>query len=128
MILFDSKRAQEKKPGNWKIEIADKDIPVYKLIRAVHGDSSKWEAFHMKIVYPKNTRLKACEHLEILHEFDKLGYDSIRCGFHSYLGNDYPELSNAIIPKGAEYCVNLYGEVVSNEIIVCSSTLNQNQK
>ena len=98
-----------------KIEIAKENIHVFKRIKCIK-DHDKWISPVRKTVHELNKVLIACEHLSI-----KKGmyYDAIHEGFHAYVEEDLG-LIPAIIPEGSEYCLGKHGEIVSNQIIVCS--------
>ena len=117
-----------------KIEIAEKDITTYKLI---YDGKDYWCGIFYS--YPqflyneiqKAKHLSSCrrelgiiesgvdiEHLQI----EKCGI--INEGFHSHVNvNSYvlpiaDKRAICIIPKGSEYCLGLYDDIVSNQIIV----------
>lgn len=118
--------------------IAEKDIPVFKIVRKAICGSNYESVYHKKVYY---RREKATSGIEFY------GTYTIEKGLHSYLpevktildeglliisdfngcyldGFDtkYSELAkmNCIIPKGSEYYVNERGEVVSNQLKVLS--------
>ena len=114
-----------------KVLIAKRDIVVYKIGIYAKGNSfypffrSYFEYFTNQIV------------------FEKVKFtDTINCGFHSYINcelvsfynnvnlyscgklilgvcllTDTVYLGEFIIPKGATYCLNRYGEVVSDKLM-----------
>lgn len=104
-----------------KIEIAEKSIPVYKIVDDT-GDrkflwNKTWKAFLMGTRHRYNQLLTACPHLIIE------GNDMINTGFHALLENCCLDTGfrYAIIPRGAEYCLGIEHEIVANQIIVFSS-------
>lgn len=101
-----------------KIQTATKDITVYKIgHHNLHQDGlvSPYYKFH----YKWNTLYKE-EPLVI--ETYAGGVNEVLKGFHAYtehiLMYNQNYIHYAIIPKGAEYCVGLDGDIVSNQIIV----------
>ena len=112
-----------------KVLIAKRDIVVYKIGIYAKGNSfypffrSYFEYFTNQIV------------------FEKVKFtDTINCGFHSYINCELVSsynnvklyscgkpilwvslptvyLGEFIIPKGATYCLNRYGEVVSDKLM-----------
>ena len=114
-----------------KVLIAKRDIKVYK-IGVYANDTSFNPFFYQKFEYPVNQIV-----------FTKVEFtDTINCGFHSYINcelisyyndanlyscgkfmlwisllADTVYLAEFIIPKGATYCLNRYGEAVSNKLI-----------
>ena len=114
-----------------KVLIAKRDIKVYK-IGVYANDTSFNPFFYQKFEYPVNQIV-----------FTKVEFtDTINCGFHSYINcelisyyndanlyscgkfmlwisllADTVYLGEFIIPKGATYCLNRYGEAVSNKLI-----------
>lgn len=114
-----------------KVLVAKRDIKVYK-IGTYANDTSFNPFFYQEFEYPIN---------EIM--FTKVKFrDIINRGFHSYVTCEIVPFSNDvniyfrktlmycisllaytvylgefIIPKGATYCLNSYGEVVSNKLM-----------
>ena len=114
-----------------KVLIAKRDIKVYK-IGVYANDTSFNPFFYQKFEYPVNQIV-----------FTKVEFtDTINCGFHSYincelisyyndenlyscgklilwvsLSTNTVYLGEFIIPKRATYCLNKYGEAVSNKLI-----------
>lgn len=114
-----------------KVLVAKRDIKVYK-IGTYANDTSFNPFFYQEFEYPIN---------EIM--FTKVKFrDIINRGFHSYVTCEIVPFSNDvniyfrktlmycisllaytvylgefIIPKGATYCLNNYGEVVSNKLM-----------
>lgn len=103
-----------------KIEIAEKPIPVYKIVDYI-GDrgflwNKTWKAVIRRTRHRYNRYLVACIHLEI----NELG--KINEGFYAYINNGGgPGLRYAIIPRGAEYCLGVGNDIVANQMIVFSS-------
>ena len=114
-----------------KVLIAKRDIKVYKI--GVYADERIFKPFfYQKFEYPVNQMV-----------FTKVKFtDTIDCGFHSYINcelvSSYDKvnlyscgklilwisllrntvyLGEFIIPKGATYCLNMYGEVVSDKLM-----------
>ena len=114
-----------------KVLIAKRDIKVYKI--GVYADEGIFNPFfYEEFEYPVNQIV-----------FEKVKFtDTINCGFHSYIncklvsfynnvdlyycGNligyiclttDTVYLGEFIIPEGAAYCLNRYGEVVSDKLM-----------
>jgi len=103
-----------------KIEISDKNTHVYKIVLRSSSENM-WVAPIMKTAHEFDKELEACDHLVIENNRD-YNCRVINRGFHAYIkGKKVSTTINAIIPKGAEYCIGEYGEVVSNKIIVFSS-------
>ena len=114
-----------------KVLVAKRDIKVYK-IGTYANDTSFNPFFYQEFEYPVNKIM-----------FTKVKFrDAIDRGFHSYVtceivpfGNDINiyfrktlmycvsllaytvYLGEFIIPKGATYCLNNFGEVVSNKLM-----------
>ena len=114
-----------------KVLIAKRDIKVYKIGVYAEGDSFN-PFFYQEFEYPINQIV-----------FEKVKFtDTINCGFHSYINcelvSSYSNvnlyscgklilwiflptntvyLGEFIIPKGATYCLNRYGEVVSDKLM-----------
>ena len=114
-----------------KVLIAKRDIKVYKI--GVYADDTSFNPFFYSYFgYTVNQIV-----------FEKVKFtDTINCGFHSYINcklvSFYDKVSlyscgklilwiflptntvylgEFIIPKGAAYCLNRYGEVVSNKLM-----------
>ena len=112
-----------------KVLIAKRDIKVYKI--GVYAESdSFYPFFYQSFEYPVNQIV-----------FTKVEFtDTINWGFHSYINcelvSSYDKVSlyscgklilwvslqtiylgEFIIPKGATYCLNRYGEVVSDKLM-----------
>ena len=112
-----------------KVLKAKRDIKVYKI--GVYADDTSFNPFfYQEFKYPVN-------HIV----FEKVKFtDTINCGFHSYINCELVSFYNNvnlyscgklilwvslptvylgefIIPKGATYCLNRYGEVVSDKLI-----------
>ena len=112
-----------------KVLKAKRDIKVYKI--GVYADEGIFKPFfYQEFKYPVNQIM-----------FTEVKFtDTINCGFHSYinceLGSFYNKvnlyscrelilwvsspivyLGEFIIPKGATYCLNRYGEVVSDKLM-----------
>ena len=110
-------------PKDGKIEIAKKDIKVYKAVLNL-DDETCWRSiffftpFHYNKVETAMDGRYPIEHLYI----DCRG--CINEGFHSVLKIDdvvFGEVKNiriCIIPKGSEYCIGRDGDVVSVKLIV----------
>ena len=114
-----------------KVLIAKRDIKVYK-IGTYADDDSFYPFFYSYFGYAVNQIV-----------FEKVKFtDTINCGFHSYINcelvSSYNKvnlyscgklilliflptntvyLGEFIIPKGATYCLNMYGEVVSDKLM-----------
>ena len=112
-----------------KVLIAKRDIVVYKM--GVYAENNSFNPFfYQEFEYPVN---------QIVFEKVKFA-DTINCGFHSYINcklvSSYNNvnlyscgklifwvflptvyLGEFIIPKGATYCLNRYGEVVSDKLM-----------
>ena len=112
-----------------KVLIAKRDIKVYKIGIYAKNDSFN-PFFYQEFEYPINQIV-----------FEKVKFtDTINCGFHSYINcelvSSYTKvnlyscrelilwvsspivyLGEFIIPKGATYCLNRYGEVVSDKLM-----------
>ena len=112
-----------------KVLRAKRDIKVYKI--GVYADEGIFKPFfYQEFEYPVNQIV-----------FEKVKFtDTINWGFHSYINcelvSSYNDvklyscgksilwvslptvyLGEFIIPKGAAYCLNRYGEVVSDKLI-----------
>ena len=112
-----------------KVLIAKRDIKVYKI--GVYADGDSFNPFYYdNFTYYVNQTV-----------FEKVKFtDTINCGFHSYINcelvSSYNKinlyscgklihwislqtvyLGEFIIPKGATYCLNKYGEVVSDKLM-----------
>ena len=112
-----------------KVLIAKRDIKVYKI--GIYADNDSFNPFYYdNFTYYVNQTV-----------FENVKFtDTINCGFHSYINcklvpfynnvNLYScgklilwvslltvYLGEFIIPKGATYCLNRYGEVVSDKLI-----------
>ena len=114
-----------------KVLIAKRDIKVYKI--GIYADDTSFNSFfYQEFEYPVNQTV-----------FEKVKFaDIINLGFHSYINcglvsyynkvNLYScgklilwvsllrntvYLGEFIIPKGATYCLNRYGEVVSDKLM-----------
>ena len=114
-----------------KVLIAKRDIKVYKI--GVYADEGIFKPFfYQEFEYPVNQIV-----------FEKVKFtDTINWGFHSYINCELVSsynmadlyscekpilwvsllrntvyLGEFIIPKGATYCLNKYGEVVSDKLI-----------
>ena len=112
-----------------KVLIAKRDIKVYKI--GVYADDTSFNPFfYQEFKYSVNQII-----------FEKVKFtDTINCGFHSYINcelvSSYNKinlysceklihwislqtvyLGEFIIPKGATYCLNRYGEVVSDKLM-----------
>ena len=114
-----------------KVLIAKRDIKVYKI--GVYADDGIFKPFfHSYFGYSTN---------QIVFEKVKFTY-IINCGFHSYINCELVSSYNKVnlyscgklilwvsllrntvylgeftIPKGATYCLNRYGEVVSDKLM-----------
>lgn len=102
-----------------KIEIADKNIHVYKTVLRSSSENM-WIAPIMKTVHEFDKELEACNHL-VIENIKDYNCRVINNGFYAYIKDTYSHIVDAIIPKGAEYCIGEYGEIVSNKMIVFSS-------
>ena len=112
-----------------KVLIAKRDIKVYKI--GVYADEGIFKPFfYQEFEYPVNQIV-----------FEKVKFtDTINCGFHSYINCELVSFYNKvnlyscgklifwvpllsvylgefIIPKGATYCLNNNGEVVSDKLM-----------
>ena len=114
-----------------KVLIAKRDIRVYKI--GVYADDTSFNSFfYQEFEYPVNQIV-----------FTKVKFtDEIDWGFHSYINCELVSFDNKvnlyscgklilwvsllrntvylgefIIPKGATYCLNRYGEVVSDKLM-----------
>ena len=112
-----------------KVLKAKRDIKVYKI--GIYADNDSFNPFYYdNFTYYVNQTV-----------FEKVKFtDTINCGFHSYINcklvsfytkvNLYScgelilwvsllsaYLGEFIIPKGATYCLNRYGEVVSDKLM-----------
>lgn len=114
-----------------KVLIAKRDIKVYKI--GTYADNDSFNPFYYDdFTYPVNQIV-----------FTEVKFtDTINCGFHSYINcelvSSYTRVSlyscgklilwvslptntvylgEFIIPKGATYCLNKYGEVVSDKLM-----------
>ena len=112
-----------------KVLIAKRDIKVYKI--GVYADDTSFNPFFYSYFgYTVNQIV-----------FEKVKFtDTITCGFHSYINCELVSFYNKInlyscgklifwiplltvylgefiIPKGATYCLNRYGEVVSDKLM-----------
>ena len=112
-----------------KVLIAKRDIKVYKI--GIYADNDSFNPFfYQEFEYPVNQIV-----------FEKVKFtDTINCGFHSYINCELVSsynnvnlyscgklilwvslltvyLGEFIIPKGATYCLNRYGEVVSDKLM-----------
>ena len=112
-----------------KVLKAKRDIKVYKI--GIYADEGIFKPFfYQKFEYPVNQIV-----------FTKVKFtDTINLGFHSYINCELVSLYNKInlysceklihwislqtvylgefiIPKGATYCLNRYGEVVSDKLM-----------
>ena len=112
-----------------KVLKTKRDIKVYKI--GVYADEDIFKPFfYQEFEYPVNQIV-----------FEKVKFtDTINCGFHSYINcelvSSYNKinlyscgelilwvsspiiyLGEFIIPKGATYCLNRYGEVVSDKLM-----------
>ena len=113
-------------PENGKIEIAKKDIKVYKSVldRVYDDEKTCWRSpyFFTPFDYNKvNTAMDGRNPIEHLY-IDCRG--GIHEGFHSMLKEEdviFGEVTNlrtCIIPKGSEYCIGKDGDVVSVKLVV----------
>ena len=112
-----------------KVLIAKRDIKVYKV--GIYAEDNSFNPFfYQEFEYPVNQIV-----------FTEVKFtDTINCGFHSYINcelvSSYNKinlysceklihwislqtvyLGEFIIPKGATYCLNRYGEVVSDKLM-----------
>ena len=112
-----------------KVLKAKRDIKVYKI--GIYADNDSFNPFYYdNFTYYVNQTV-----------FEKVKFtDTINCGFHSYINCELVSsynnvnlyscgelilwvslptvyLGEFIIPKGATYCLNRYGEVVSDKLI-----------
>ena len=112
-----------------KVLIAKRDIKVYKI--GIYADADIFKPFYYgNFTYYVNQTV-----------FEKVKFaDTINCGFHSYINCELVSFYNNvnlyscgklilwvsllsvylgefIIPKGATYCLNRYGEVVSDKLM-----------
>ena len=112
-----------------KVLKAKRDIKVYKI--GIYADNDSFNPFYYdNFTYYVNQTV-----------FEKVKFtDTINCGFHSYINcelvSSYNDvnlyscgelilwislptvyLGEFIIPKGATYCLNRYGEVVSDKLM-----------
>ena len=105
-----------------KVLIAKRDIKVYKI--GIYADEGIFKPFYyQEFEYPVNQIV-----------FEKVKFtDTINWGFHSYINCELVSFYNKInvfwvplrtaylgefiIPKGATYCLNKYGEVVSDKLM-----------
>ena len=114
-----------------KVLIAKRDIKVYKI--GVYADEGIFKPFFRSYF----------EYFTNQIVFEKVKFtDTINCGFHSYINCELVSFDNKvnlyscgklilwiflqintvylgefIIPKGATYCLNRYGEVVSDKLM-----------
>ena len=114
-----------------KVLIAKRDIVVYKI--GVYADEGIFKPFFRGYF----------EYFTNQIVFEKVKFtDTINCGFHSYINSELVSsynkvslyscgklilwiflptntvyLGEFIIPKGATYCLNRYGEVVSDKLM-----------
>ena len=107
-------------PKDGKIEIAEKDIKVYKGVREFDSDTGWYSpCFFTRFDYNKVETARdgktPIEHLSIT-------CGCIHSGFHSMLKEEDVDFGEivcvCIIPKGSEYCIGKDGDVVSVKLIV----------
>ena len=114
-----------------KVLIAKRDIKVYKI--GIYADNDSFNPFFYQAFEYRVNQIVFTEVKFI---------DTINCGFHSYINCELVSLYNKvnlyscgklilwiflptntvylgefIIPKGATYCLNKYGEVVSDKLM-----------
>lgn len=119
-----------------KPEIAQKDILCYKIIRLMH-DGHNWRSIHRLTIQPYNKVLQAKDDspfksgghtVEALHV---VAGTSINAGFHAFRTEKEaakwePDdrstvIRLAVIPKGTEYCLGEFNEIVAVNMIVFGS-------
>lgn len=113
--------------GNCKPEIAKEDITCWKMV--VDWDKTKWMAPIRHTLHNYDEVLAICDRLEM--EYYK-GRNIIERGFHAYTNEKeakyyttlFPSriMVKCTIPKGADYCVGKYNEIVANRMIVHKPT------
>jgi len=116
---------------NRKPEIAQEDMTCWKVIKPF--DNYKWEAPYRCTVHNYDEVLTACDRLSVKPWFNGIPYfDYIEEGFYACTNEDIAlyQLNNLVcfnsshslakctIPKGAEYCLGWYSEIVANKMIV----------
>ena len=116
---------------NVNIQIADKDIEVYKVVYKANKKSCK--SCVRGFMYEANTlyKMPSIEPIKSYITYSDISIIYIREAYHSYT-KIQPTLSNQlrairsdnpyyvatfVIPKGATYIINTKGEIVSDKII-----------
>jgi len=131
--------------GN-KIEIAKEDLVCYK---ALFEDTEEtWFPYFMHnnytLKFKYNESLEAVDHLKaedcsntpLIDTSGKVfSTEFIKTGFHAYsvrlinfeksLFIQTTKFHKAIIPKGSEYCLGVFGDIVANRMIVTKEILNE---
>ena len=129
-----------------KPHIATSDIVCYKVVEMTES-GSRWRSPYEQSVQLYNRRTRAmdygglqrecCEPITELHIND---FDEILCGLHAFVDYDRAEVDmmewrfarprnkfivrTAVIPKGAECCLGMNGDIVATEMIVFGSTVS----
>lgn len=112
-----------------KPEIVQKDITCWKMV--VDWDETRWMAPFIRTFHEYGKELTGCERLKVenLERIDLKGA-VIYKGFHAYTSREEAEdnipnesyckwkVTECVIPKGAEYCMGMYNEIVANKMIV----------
>lgn len=117
-----------------KPQIAKRGITCWKVIKPF--DNYKWEAPYRGTVHKYNEVLTASDKLLVEHRCEcdnfMVVFNYIGEGFHAYTNEDGAlyqtrnlvcmnssyTLTKCTIPKGAEYCMGMYNEIVANKMIV----------
>lgn len=120
-----------------KIEVAQEDITCYKIVRRRPDAYCSWASVFRWTVQPCNEVVQArddslgwqpvVEHLDVLS-------NTIHAGLHAYITMELAERAInieemcdnwdvywSVIPKGAEYCLGINGDIVATQMIVFSS-------
>jgi len=101
------------------IEVANEDITCWKVVAPLVG-GVRWEAIYQFTQHKFDGVLKACAHLRVnpyreIHKGFHVFIDKAHAGYASHLSGIVVECT---IPKGAEYCLGKYNEIVANKMIV----------
>jgi hypothetical protein len=135
--------------GN-KIEIAKEDLVCYKVL--FEDTDETWFPYFMHndhtLKFKYNESLEAVDHLKVedcsniplinTSEGKVLSTEFIKTGFHAYsvlsglkefcrrsLFTPATRIHKVIIPKGSEYCLGVFGDIVANRVIVTKEILDE---
>ena len=114
---------------NSKVLIAKENLKCFKVLQKVNMDSYCTPFMLMPIIFRRGiAKVSIVGELRLFQSLLRLGHE-IHRGIHAYCTKRYVdkmwwpslnshELKNAIIPKGAQFCIGQDGDVVATKMII----------